>query len=308
MIRLNEVAKKLEDILNGVDQEVIAKVPNADNPTGFYYKVATEGFHLDSVVDVPTGTNFVPVFISSMGGQINPVADLMQANYVIPIAIYFPIRYKDQMFKLNEYLARVFVGRQLNYGANSGVALSNISVAQFGEIVEMDLEQFKEWAVNVYKKPIEVMEPMLQMTIQLYLSTAGADFIYCNSIKMTLEYNNSEEEIVFDSSSLQSNSQTTSEQELETNDSLSLPFGTSYGVSFTAYPKNNSWWRTVLNKWLSGDSQEIVMNAKVTIAPDSDISHNMVFNYDCFIQSVNVPIRPGQLLTVTFSLGKKVVE
>ena len=112
MIRIDEVAKKLENVLNGTDPEVVTLIGEGkvqQPPTGFYFKVATEGFHIDKIYDEAAGKNFIPVFISSMGGQFNPVPELLQANYVIPIAIYFPVRFKYELFKLNEYILPHFL-------------------------------------------------------------------------------------------------------------------------------------------------------------------------------------------------------
>ena len=95
MVILSEVAQKLEKILNGVDTEV-----TDSNPIAHRYKVEAQGFHIDHILDKDTGTNFIPVFVSSMGGQFNPVAGLKQGTYTIPISFYFPVRFKDDFFKL----------------------------------------------------------------------------------------------------------------------------------------------------------------------------------------------------------------
>ena len=230
MIRLDEVAKKIQDILNGVDQEVNTDNPGLTLPTGFQFVVETEGFHINNIVDMETGKNFIPVFISSMGGQINPVPNLQQANYVIPISFYFPVRFKEDAFKLNDYLATVFVGKYLNYGINSGKAVSNISVAQFGEIVDLDLKQFEKWVQTQYKKVVEVMEPFIQMTINLYLSTVAESFIYTNKATISLTYGESTEQIVFNNTNIQSNTQTSSEQIMGETETESVPFGLTYGM------------------------------------------------------------------------------
>ena len=307
MILLNEVAKKIEDILNGVDNEVVNLRLNP--PTNYYFKVATEGFHLDKIFDMPEGKNFIPVFISSMGGQFNPVPELLQANYVIPIAIYFPVRFKDDLFKLNEYLARVFVGRQLNYGESSGKALSNVSVAQFGELIETDLRQFMEWEMTVYKKPIEKMEPYLQMQFSLYLSTASEDFVFGNDATATLTVETDDDNwaaddktdtLSFVQQALQSNSEPGSQQILDENQAESLPVATSYSSSFSVYIKNSNFYKNIIRHWFAGTLHSLEITLTFNFLGEE-------YSTVCFVQSVNLPIVKGELATITFTFLKKVV-
>lgn len=314
MILLNEVAKKIEDILNGTDSEVVNL--RLQRPTNYYFKVATEGFHLDKIFDMPEGKNFIPVFISSMGGQFNPVPELLQANYVIPIAIYFPVRFKDDLFRLNEYLARVFVGRQLNYGAESGRALSNISVAQFGEIIETDLRQFMEWEQTVYKKPIEKMEPYLQMQFSLYLSTASEDFVFGNDAVASLtiddidpndedlpsdwQQEDATDVLSFVQQSIQSNSEPSVQQLIGTSESEGLPTGTSYASSFSIYVKSSKFYKYLIKKWFDGNAQKLTLTLSISIMGST-------FTRTCYIQSVNLVVQKGELLTMTFTFSKKVV-
>lgn len=239
MILITEVAEKLQTILN-----------NAYNPTGLYFRVETEGFHIDHIKAPFNGEetkNFIPVFIYSMGGQYNPVKGLKQGNYTFGIAFYFPVSFKEQMFALNEYLVDAFVGEVINYGPISGKAVSNISVAQFGELVGVDFEQFRVWCSNLYQKPIDVMDTYMSMNISLYLSNAADGLLYGNDIKTSLSFTYDDKtytlsEVDIDGASLQSNSQAQSEQEENalTPESDSLPFGTTYGASFKIYPNLNA--------------------------------------------------------------------
>lgn len=184
MIRLDEVAIKLENILNGTDAEIASL--DIVRPNDFVYSVQTEGFHIDHIYNKDLKKNFIPVFISSMGGNFNPVLNLLEATYIIPISIYFPVRFKNEMFAMNEYLAKIFVGRYLNYGAGSGYAISNINVAQFGEIQDLDLKQFAKWTEEKYSMSVEIMEPWLSMQINLYLTNMQEGFIFGNQIKYDL--------------------------------------------------------------------------------------------------------------------------
>lgn len=313
MILLNEVAKKIEDILNGEDLEV-ARL-HLDLPTGFYFKVATEGFHLDHVFSIADNKNFIPVFISSMGGTFNPVPELLQANYVIPVTLYFPVRFKNQMYRINEYLAKAFVGRQLNYGENSGSALSNVSVAQFGEIVDLDLKQFKEWVQTIYLQPVEIMEPYLSMTISLYLSTAAQEFVYGNDATASITINDIDpndpaldgldwetgdetEELTFVQQALQSHSDPSPQQILGENETESLPISTTFGSSFSVYIKKDKFFKFLIRKWFAGTAQLLDLSLNVSFL-------NETFTRACYIQSANLVLQKGELATITFTFTKK---
>lgn len=177
------IAEKITNILNGVDSEIIQL--GLQNPTDFDFNVQTQGFHLDHIVNAKKGTNFIPVFISSMGGQRNPVPNLRQGSYTLPIIFYFPVRFKDSLFALDDFLCDCFCGRRLNYGTDDAPlhCVSNISVAQFGEIQEIDvLKEFIQWVENTYQKQIEITEPYISMQYTLYLSNADEDIVYGNEV------------------------------------------------------------------------------------------------------------------------------
>ena len=172
MIILTDVAKKLNEVLNA-----------SEDFSQYQFAIETHGFHLDQISDRTTGKNFIPVFISTMGGQNNPVPNLKQAEYNIPITFYYPVRFKDDFFALNEYLVDTFVGQFLTFGTQK--ARCNISIPQYGEIQDLDLREFKEWVGSIYRREIEVMESYMSMTITLYLSTSGSAFMYGDDAKIT---------------------------------------------------------------------------------------------------------------------------
>lgn len=308
MIVLTEVATKLQNILNSLE--------GFQNPTDYEFVVATEGFHIDSIANVKEGRNFIPVFVSSMGGQFNPVPDLKQANYSIPIVFYYPVRFKDDFYLLNDFLADVFVGRKLYYGQISGHAISNISVAQYGEIQNLDFREFNQWVGNIYKKTIEKMENYMTMQVTLYLSTAADGYIYGNDVVTTISvtidgttYSNVP--VIYDDGSIQSNSQVQSEQELGASESKGLPFGTAYGSSFRLYIKNDAvtennvttdgFCMALLGAWFNGSIQTLDVNLNFTIG-------NKTFTRKCFINSANLPILKGQILAITLTFSPKIEE
>jgi len=308
MIVLTEVARKLQNILNSLE--------GFQNPTEYEFVVATEGFHIDSIANVKKGRNFIPVFISSMGGQFNPVPELKQANYSIPIVFYYPVRFKDDFYLLAEFLASVFVGRRLYYGDISGSAISNISAPQYGELQNLDFKQFNEWLGNVYKKTIEKMEDYMTMQVTLYLSSANSSYIYGNDVETTITvtidgitYSNVP--VIFDDGSIQSNSQVQSEQELGTNESKGLPFGTSYGSSFRLYIKDDSVTENnvttdgicmaILGAWFDGSIQSLTFDLNFKVG-------NKTFTRKCFINSANLPIQKGQILAITLTFSPKIED
>ena len=175
MIYLQEIAEKLNQILN----EQIERVD-------LQFVVQTEGFHIDHIYDLKTKRNFIPVFISRLGGTINAVPALKHVNVNVPVAIYFPVRFKEDMEVLFEELIDIFTGQILEYGKSKKKALSNLSVPTYGEIQNVDFAQFRKWVGDNYGQlPIEVMEPYLSLTFTLYLQSSGSEFVYGNQVKIT---------------------------------------------------------------------------------------------------------------------------
>ena len=90
MILLTEIAKKLQDILNGTDSETSSYTRPAD----FDFHVQNEGYHLDNVYDPNTKKNFIPVFIESLGGQYDAVPNLERCTNSIAVTFYYPVRFR----------------------------------------------------------------------------------------------------------------------------------------------------------------------------------------------------------------------
>lgn len=310
MIILSEVAIKLENILNGTDSET----SSITNPTDFLYQVETEGYHLDHIMSVDR--NFIPVFISSMGGTYNPVANLKQSNVVIPITFYFPVRFKESFFALNDFLVNVFVGKSLDFGTISGRSICNISVAQFGELDSLDvLKEFQTWVANKYQRQIEILEAYLSMQINLYLSNADVDYVYGNDTSISLSINGTDYEdkdVAFSQASVQSQSQSMSEQIIGQSESQGLPFGVSYGSSFAVYYKDNAFYRYLVNQWFSGNAQTLRFTLTLKIGQDRTVDGTTItaptFSRTCYVESVNLIVQKGELLTITFTFAKAITS
>lgn len=175
MIYLNEFCEHLSSVLN-----------NANNPINYSYDVQAVGYHVDTIIKEKR--NVIRVFVSSLGATFNPVYNLGEASYSIPITFYFPVRFKDYFFALDAYLHSYYVGATKFIGENSGSAICNLSGAQYGEIQNIDFKEFKSWADNNYSVPIEVMEPYMSMTLTLYLSTIGESYLYGNEVTSKLSF------------------------------------------------------------------------------------------------------------------------
>ena len=300
MINLKEVVTKINNILNtSTDSDIPV---GAENPTEFSYMVESVGYHLDKISDAQLKKNRIPVFVSSMGGNLNPVPELKQGNYIIPLAFYFPVKFKESMYALYEYLGDVFIGRILNFGTVSQPkkCICNISIPTYGEIQDLDLKEFKSWVDATFQKGMEVMEPYLTMNVNLYISNAAPGFLYGNDIvvKATIDGQSIPQETLnFISSSLQSNSQAMSEQAIGTNETVGFPYSTTYGLSTAVYVKDNAFFNHILTKWFSGEVQTVRLSLVVTLG-------NLTYNLYAFVESINLPITKGDLLTMTITYAK----
>lgn len=180
MIILTDVAAKLQELLN-----------SEDCPTDFQFVVKSQGYHLDSIADKTKGINKIPVFLEMVGGEYNPVPNLKEANFTYGVNIWFPIRFKETFYALNEYLESVFVGKKLTFGTKT--ALCNISVAEYGEIVGVHLDQFEDWvegtyegAVHLFKNEHDISEKYMNMKFNIYATAIGEGFMLGNDVKFEL--------------------------------------------------------------------------------------------------------------------------
>lgn len=295
MILVSEVAQTLQDILNGEDSDITEQ-----NPTDFYFRVETAGFHIDKVSDKQKNKNFIPVFISTVGGQYDPVPALKRVAYSLPITFYFPVRFKQEMFALNTFLAEVFVGKMINYGQVSGVCLSNISVANYGEIVDLDLTQFKEWVSGVYREEIEVMQPYLSMSLNLYLTTVDNSFIYANKVKYSMTIGETNiGDLVFTQAGTGTSISPISQQLIDT-DSFAKNVAniTNRSASIVVYPQDTKAWHDFIDAYESGT----LANKSVVLTKTYDFI-NTPYTKNYIVLSVNQNIQYGDLLSFTITFG-----
>lgn len=315
MINLCEIADKLERVLNGTPNENELNEEWAKNVSPvsnkYYFVVKTQGFHLDRIYDMKSGKNFIPVFVSLDGGSYNPVADIQDMSLEIGIALYFPIQFKDEFFKLNEYLANAFVGQLLSFGDNNGIC--NISVAQYGEFDPLDLTQFRQWIENnFYKKPIETQDLNASMTLTLYISSAKSmnkenGFISNNSTYFTLTYKTSDNEEIsytpkFVEGAFLGQSDPSVEQILGAKESQGLGKVTAFGSSFNVYVEDNDFFNTLIKDTIiDGKLQDTIMTLEIVFG---GFKVPLKYKRKVFISSINIPIEKGSLMSMTLSFSK----
>ena len=181
MINLNEVANKVSEILNSVDNPL-----RIDNER-VIFDVATEGYRVDSIAKRGEGKNAIPVFIALAGGENQPILNLSQQSKSINIAIYYPIIYKDIFIDLEDYLDNEIVGKMINIGKSTGECLCNLGVAQFGEIQNLDLEAFKKFVADKYEKTIEISVNWHSMVLTFYATKMGKGYIFGNEVSFALK-------------------------------------------------------------------------------------------------------------------------
>lgn len=185
MIYIQELIKKVEDIFNGNNVQEV-------RPIDFLFKCVSSGYFIDHIKDKESGKNFIPVFIEQAGGEYNPIPNLKQASQTYLFTVYFPVRFKEQMFTFSEYLANQFVGKYIDFGALSGKGLVNITPAEYGEIQQFDFAQFKKWVNDTYKEEIKKDEMYMAMTFRMFVTTVGASFILGNCVNYGVEFKHDE--------------------------------------------------------------------------------------------------------------------
>ncbi len=302
MIVLPEIAQKLQDILN------------ANGGTDLKFVVNTPGFHLDRISDKVNARNFIPVFISTLGGQINPVPILKQVDGTVPVAFYFPVRFKDKMFAINEYLNEQLVGKTIDWGTLSGKILTNMSLPRYGEIRDMDLKQFKSWVNATFQKEIDVMEPFISMELTIYLSAVDEQFIYGNNVKIKkieIEYNGTkifedDEPICIDRADIGS-SEPAAQQTFDDTHSKGFPANASYTKQIPLIVKNNeSYYNLIDICENTKDIQNLTIEIEEEIPVYKEIDNvqtALTVTHSYFVTNYSRRTSYGQLLGISLTLA-----
>ena len=311
MINLEEMARKMDAILNGIDPEIPIGLVSPVNDN-YFFNVFSEGLYLSEVNDMNSGKNFLPVIVGAYGGENNPVAGLGEQDRNMLVQILFPVRFKLDMYALEEYLDEVFVGRELTFGSQK--AICNLSPAQYGELQDFDFNEFSNWAENVYKRPIEEMETYMSMSFSLYISTAkkvgAADgFIYGNSytnkinlmIKSQGQYTVSQTDTspVFVSATDTLSSSPVTQHLLGESYAKGLPQTSAYAKQITLYVKDTALYQELITLYKDRTYQNKVIQIEESYGFATPITSTK--NY--YISDIVLNLNKGELMTITLTLG-----
>lgn len=183
MINLLEISQKISELLNDIDNPL-----RIDNER-VLFNVATEGYRLNSIDNREKGKNEIPVFIGLAGGENNPIPNLKQTSKSVRVAIYYPIAFKDNFYDLEDYLNGKLVAKKIDFGTLTGVCLTNMGVVEYGEIVQIDKMQFKDWIDDTFKQTIDVSDNWFSMVFTLYATSLGDGFLFGNDVSYKLKMN-----------------------------------------------------------------------------------------------------------------------
>ena len=312
MINLEIIAQTIDTFLNGTNIEIPSGLVSPTNDD-FYFKVYSEGLYLSKVNNMGRGKNFIPVVVGAYGGENNPVEGLGEQDRNVMIQLLFPVKLKQIMFALEDYLDAVFVGRELTFGTQKAVC--NLSPAQYGELQDVDLNQFQEWVETTYKQPIEIMETYMAMNITLYLSTAKnvgneGGFVYGNSYTFNFSIGSkvngefvasmTDSAPVFVDQADGSSSQPESQQLLGEKYSKLINKATSYSKTIEVYVKNDANYEWLIQKYLDRDLQGLMVQVVETYNLGTTNPTKTAYYA---LNDVSLVKTKGELMSITLSLG-----
>ena len=312
MINLEVMAQKIDNILNGTDTDIPSGLVSPSN-NDYFFKVFSEGLYLSKVHDMNRKKNFIPVIVGAYGGENNPVEGLGEQDRNVLIQILFPVRLKEEMYVLEEYLDAVFVGRLLNFGTQKAVC--NLSPAQYSELQDFDFNEFNHWVETTYLQPIEKMETYMAMTITLFISTAknvglAGGFVYGNSYEFSFSVGSkvggvftagmTDSSPVFVDQADGSSSTPSSQQLLGTKYSKSINMVTSYSKTIEVYVKNNTDYVWLINKFLDRDLQGLMVQVVETFKIGTT---NPTRTALYALNDMSLVKAKGELMTITLTLG-----
>ena len=316
MINLEEIARKLDKILNGIDPEIPTGLssPVTDN---YFFMVYSEGLYLSTIADMRAGTrkNFIPVIVGAYGGENNPVEGLGEQDRNALIQVLFPVRFKEQMYELENYIAKCFVGRLLTVGNQKCVC--NTSPAQYGELQDFSFVEFNKWVETNYKMPLDKTETYMSMTMNLYLSTAegvGSEggFIFGNSYSVELKvYTDDNFTTYYTESSptfIQANPTASlspaSQQILGDTYARGMPQSAAYSRQITLYVKDEDFYGCLIDAYINRTYQNYILGIKenygLTVS-GFDISESTEKLY--YISDLIINVNKGQLMTIVLTLA-----
>lgn len=306
MFVLQEVAESIEKTLNTIDSD-------------YEFSVATQGFHIDKIANHKSGKNFIPVFVTLASGENEPIPNLSMSSYEINVVIYFPVRFKNDFFLLQDKLNKAYCGQVVELGVLTGKCVSNISVASYGEIQDLDLNEFKEWVENVYKKEISVNEPFQTMEFSLFFGTVKKGIPFGNNIKYLLSYKYTkydpnlkkqveismpQVELLWDNVGSETETSTIGQQLFEYARQGVLPNITTRARSILVYADDNDTIATLFKLYNLGQLDTIT-ELKLTKEIDASDRYSGAYEYDNVLISFNESVERGSPLSATLTFGDK---
>ena len=316
MINLEEIARKLDKILNGTDSDIPNVLPSPVT-NEYFFMVFSEGLYLSSIADMRNGErkNFIPVIVGAYGGENNPVEGLGEQDRNVLIQILFPVRFKENMYELENYLFQCFVGRMITVGNQKCVC--NTSPAQYNELQDFSFSEFNKWVETTYKMPLDKTETYMAMNITLYLSTANGvgsngGFVFGNSytIKLKLYTNNSfvtsytEDSPIFIQSTPTANLSPASQQILGYSYARGMPQTAAYAKQFTLYVKQSNFYAKLIDAYLGRNYQDLILCVKEDYGFTLDGFVTAETNYKAYyISDIVINNRKGELMTIVLTLG-----
>lgn len=303
MINLEIIKEKLENLLNGVDDENTDVISPMNDR--YFFQVACEGFNLQQIYDMKSGKNFMPVFVSSVGGNFNPIPKLKEIDYSFQLQFFFPVRFKNDFYTtVSSFLMETFVGKVLTY--NGEKAVSNISVPTYNEIDDASVKEFQNFLITNYKRPITITEKWLSMVVVLYVSQVGNDYILGNDCVATLscEIDGEEytQEVVFAETGITTVSNPTSEQLQGDNTTESIIATTTYGTGFAVYVSKSEFYKKVIGYILEKKAQLLKPHLRIDIP-----SLELVYETDCIFTNTNLTIKKGEPLSLSLNIADRKV-
>ncbi len=290
MIDTKELAIKLANILNGLDSET----NSIENPMSEYiFDVKTYGEHLDSFYQKDKKANVIPVFISEVNGDIQPIANVENISYGFGIIIYFPIYLKNKILDLKTFFQKCFVGQILNYGSSSGTAVSSISIPKITEFQRTQMKGLQDFIKDEYALPIDETQLWANLDFTLYLSSYKAinndntktDLYLGNDISVNLTYGNLTEKGFFAGIGSSMNGDTQMQQLLTADFSRGLIKNTIYGDTFQLFVRKNAFWQYVLQQYYLHNftaqnlQVEIQINGVLGLTSFNVVCQSLSFNF-----------------------------
>lgn len=313
-MNLETIARKLDKILNGIDTEIPTGLvsPVTDK---YFFHVFSQGLYLSEINNMNSGKNFIPVVVGAYGGENNPVPDLGEKDRNVTIQLLFPVRFKEQMYDLEDYLDTVIVGKLLTFGSQKAVC--NLSPAQFGELQDFSFDEFNRWVTNNYKRPLSKLETYMSMEIVLYLSTAKNSgelngFVYGNTLSQSISIKlvGAESAFFTDDSpvfvSMEDNASVSpaSQQLLGESSAKGLGQSTAYVEQVNFYFKANASYTKLLEHYKDRKVQDMIITLTDTYTlPNTDNQFPGSFARSYYISNITINFVKGALVVVSIALG-----